>query len=58
MTTGQRAALRVAEVLAALGAFILGSTFGPAGAFVAGMAFLWAWISIEVWADSLEPTDG
>lgn len=53
MSKGQRAVLNVAEVAAAAGAFILGSTFGYLGAFVAGCAFVWAWLSIEDWADAL-----
>ncbi len=58
MTKGQRAALNIAEVCAAAGAFILGSTFGVLGAFVAGMGYLWAWLSVEDWADSLPVLDG
>lgn len=58
MTPAQRATLRIAEVLAAAGAFILGSTFGQLGTFVAGMGFIWAWLAVEAWADSLGRADG
>jgi hypothetical protein len=52
MSRQGRAILNIAEVFAAAGAFLLGSTFGVLGAFVAGMGYIWAWLAVEEWADS------
>lgn len=57
MTKVQRIILNVAEAGGAAGCFILGSSFGALGAFVAGMGFLWVWLAVEDWAASLEATD-